>query len=510
MRKYQPNLFHSVDNSYVSEYKLLVSSTFKRFCQTFPTEESCWDKLYRLMNARGMVYCRGCLSARVVVKKCRRKLRCQDCRKSYSLTAKTFFNRVRKLKAWFAAIWLTEEGAFVSSNWFASLLDIAQSSALHIQHSVLGAIDSHRKSQGGERCLVSTEHFIDLFIRNSLVTPRWEHPAFEEAYEQSLIAAEVSDEVVDTESGGTDFGSSSALSPAPETAQDELEQGVPEQVSAESIESVFNTLFENEQYAVLNEFEKSILKLLVNGKLSTDRLSSALSVNAARLSVGLTELELCGLIEELPGGMFKLTDMVQALLDLAGLGGEHSGSAKARKERCAAVASGGVHGSFGESENPDDDEHSSADQMDSIQVDSSGLSGLEQSELRYVKRKRRVLTSLFADECGNSLCQGCTNDAVSSSVRQLVSSFRTYTLVHFQGIARKHLQLYLSLQQYRSRRVQLVDFLGQGRVGKLQEQQGGEDRARVFSICLETGYLGSRLIRGYLTPLLAELPVPAV
>lgn len=509
MRRYQPNLFNSVDNSYVSEYKLLVSSTFKRFCLAFPTEESCWDELYRLMNARGMVYCRGCLSARVVIKKCRRKLRCQDCRKSYSLTAKTFFNRVRKLKAWFAAIWLTEEGAFVSSNWFASLLDIAQSSALHIQHSVLGAIDSHQKSQGGERCLVSTEHFIDLFIRNSLVTPRWEHPAFEETYEQALTAPEVSDEVVNTNCGGTDFGGSSALPPAPETAQNELEQGVPEQASAESIEGTLNALFENEQYAGLRELEKSILKLLVNGNASTDRLSDALSVNAARLGASLTELELCGLIEPLPGAKFGLTDMLQALLGLGGLGGRHSALDKSKRKRCTAVPNDGVYGTFGDGVNPDD-ERISADRMDSIQVDSPCLSGLEQSELRYVKRKRRFLTSLFAEECGNSLCRGCTNDAVSSSVRQLVSSFRTYTLVHFQGIARKHLQLYLSLLQYRSRRVQLVDFLGQGRFGKLQEHQGSEARPEVLSICLETGYLGSRLIRGYLTPLLAELAVPAL
>ena len=510
MRKYQPNLFHSVDDSYVSEYKLLVSSTFKRFCLAFPTEESCWDELYRLMNARGMVYCRGCLSERVVVKKCRRKLRCQDCRKSYSLTAKTFFNRVRKLKAWFAAIWLTEEGAFVSSNWFASLLDIAQSSALHIQRSVLGAIDNHQKSQGGERCLVSTEHFIDLFIRNSLVTPRWEHPAFEEAYEQSLTAPEVSDEAVDTNCGGADFGGSSALSLAPETAQVELEQGVPEKVSAETIEGTLDALFENEQYAGLSELEKSILKILVNGNVSTDRLADALSVDAVRLGISLTELELSGLIEPLPGTMFGLSDMLQALLGVGGLGGKHSAPDRSKMKRFTAVANDRVHGTFEESANPYDGERISADQMDSIQVDSPRLSSLEQTELRYEKRKRRVLTSLFADECGNSLCQGCTNDTVSSSVRRLVSSFRTYTLVHFQGIARKHLQLYLSLQQYRSRRVQLVDFLGQGRVGELQEQQGSEDRAKVFSICLETGYLGSRLIRGYLTPLLAELPVPAV
>ncbi len=510
MRKYEPNLFYSVDRDYVSEYRLLVNSSFKKFCLTFPTEDSCWDELYRLMNVGGMIYCRACSSARVVLKKCRRKFRCQDCRKSYSLTAKTFFNRVRKLRAWFAAIWLTEDGAFVSSNWFASLLDIAQSSALHIQRSVLGAIDNHQKLQGGERCLVSTEHFIDLFIRNSLVTLRWEHPAFEEAYEQNLTAPEVSDEAVDTHSGGADCSSSATLLPAPQTAQDGAHKCAPEHVSAETVEAIFNTLFENEQYAELNVLEKSILRLLVNGSVSADRLADMLSINTVELSISLTELELCGLIEPLPGARFGLSRQLQALLGLAGLGGDPSGTEKSRKKCGNTEFNGCARGTSGDDTGASDDARISADQMDSIQVDSPYLSGLEQSELRYVKRKPRLLTGLFAEKCGNSLCQGCTNDAVSSSVRQFVSSFRTFTLVHFQGIARKHLQLYLSLQQYRSRKVQLVDFLGQGLSGPLREHQGSEERAKVLSICLETGYLGSRLIRGYLTPLLAELAVPAL
>ena len=108
-----------------------------------------------------------------------KKIRCLGCRRRLSPTVGTFFHRVRKFRVWLAAIFLLENGFSLSSNYFAYLTGVAQSSALHILKSVYSAIDT---PSGDSSRLVSSSHFLPLFMKRSFETHDRLPPSSEEEF----------------------------------------------------------------------------------------------------------------------------------------------------------------------------------------------------------------------------------------------------------------------------------------------------------------------------------------
>ena len=65
-------------------------------------------------------------------------------------------------------------------------------------------------------------------------------------------------------------------------------------------------LTDDDRFSELTDELRSVAELLRNGQLHADFISEKLNMDAAELMVCLTELELCGIIESLPGKMYRI------------------------------------------------------------------------------------------------------------------------------------------------------------------------------------------------------------
>ena len=65
-------------------------------------------------------------------------------------------------------------------------------------------------------------------------------------------------------------------------------------------------LTDDDRFSELTDELRSVAELLRSGQLHADFISEKLNMDAAELMVCLTELELCGIIESLPGKMYRI------------------------------------------------------------------------------------------------------------------------------------------------------------------------------------------------------------
>ncbi len=90
-----------------------VGSVWRSFYEVYPDPETCWRDLIDSLTSGGFLYCRLCLSDQIEIQEGSREFKCLICKRRMSLTAGTFFERVRNIRAWFSAIWLYEHGESV-------------------------------------------------------------------------------------------------------------------------------------------------------------------------------------------------------------------------------------------------------------------------------------------------------------------------------------------------------------------------------------------------------------
>jgi len=201
-----------------------------------------------------------------------------------SITAGTFFHRVRKLRAWFAAIWFSENGALICSTTFSKFLRVAQSSALHIVKSIRGAIDLYCSENVDSRLPVNTVHFIELFDRRSILTYRLMPPYLEE---QEASARNNESRAFDSSEANQENGMDAkvAANPAPIDQQKDLQD-----------------------CQSLSETDSLVLSCLNHGSMTIDELAAAAGLSHSQVYESLIELELSGEIEPQPGGRFNRSE----------------------------------------------------------------------------------------------------------------------------------------------------------------------------------------------------------
>lgn len=272
------------------DHKQFARETWDAFCHGFPTEEACWHFLINRMRQLDLLRCHYCNCCDVEIERELRTYRCLSCRSRSWLTSGTIFHRVRKLRAWLAAIWLFEHGAILSSNWFSTLAGIAQSSALKIFHSIFQVLDSTTSTATADMISLPSLLFQPIFTKRSLLTPRWLHPAEEEKLEREECQQQ------------------SKTKAKPEDAPQHLEDQdnpsctLEEEIRLDAISDSISAQATLEP-ALTNE-EMIVMELLVN-PMNFDQLLENTRLDIPKLNLAITELEMSGLVVSLPGGKIK-------------------------------------------------------------------------------------------------------------------------------------------------------------------------------------------------------------
>ena len=101
--------------SYLQQLRRQIEPLVAEFKQRFPDERACWQFLLDSLLFLGMIVCSRCDGTSFSLHTEKRNAICDFCGKARSVTAGTFFHKVKKLPEWLLAIWLIENGAVISS-----------------------------------------------------------------------------------------------------------------------------------------------------------------------------------------------------------------------------------------------------------------------------------------------------------------------------------------------------------------------------------------------------------
>lgn len=277
------------------DQKQFVRETWESFSHGFPTEESCWHFLINRMRELDLLRCHYCNCCDIAIDQELRTYRCLSCRGRSWLTSGTIFHRVRKLRAWLAAIWLFEHGAILSSNWFSTLAGIAQSSSLKIFHSIFQVLDSTTSTATADMISLPSLLFQPIFTKRSLMTPRSGHPADEEKSER--------------EENRKQSKTTAAFQDTPQCSEDEDEgEGeasfTPEEQTRLGALADSNSSQSILEQALTND-EVMVMELLKSAPMNFDELLENTGLDFPSLNFIIINLEMAGHVISIPGGKIK-------------------------------------------------------------------------------------------------------------------------------------------------------------------------------------------------------------
>ena len=237
----------------------VVQALWAEFEAQFPTEQDCLDALLEMVRRKGRYQCSHCSSFAVEKIERGRAIKCNQCKKETWLTAGTFFDNIRRPRAWLGAIWFMGHGLSISALRFKELVkDIAVSSTLNIFHKLRMVILADMDDQFLAR---SSAIFQDVIRKRSRLTPARKHPFSE----QSELEKE-----------------QQALAPGPTSREEKLGPSA----------------------AALAGLEKQIYELLADGPVHTEELCNRMQVTIHEISLALVILETEKLVEKIDGNRY--------------------------------------------------------------------------------------------------------------------------------------------------------------------------------------------------------------
>jgi len=283
------------------EYITRRQELLESFNLEYPDDESCWRSIFFEMKRSGSLRCRKCGSADVSISADFRVLSCSFCNRDSRATAGTFFHGVKKIRAWLFAIWIVDNGFYVSSKWFASAVSVAQSSALHIIKSALVVVGkSHVPSEflGLELSL-----FWRFFDKRTILTQALRSPK-DELDIDSCDSTNANDKEESDDSSRSNTYTTTDCNEAAE--QDTGPEAVSNFAAEQKSESDF-VEFHSEEYQKPAESELfgRILSLLEEAPRNVDTLVELLGGNSQEILSLLTELEFAGQVKSCAGGFFE-------------------------------------------------------------------------------------------------------------------------------------------------------------------------------------------------------------
>lgn len=265
-------------------------SVWDKFVEKYPNNESCWQDFTGRICEKSILACRICASGDIEICPEDRTAKCNKCKRTFSLSTGTFFERVRNIWAWYAAIWFLQHGAVLNACFLAAILGIANSSSLHIQKSILAAIADTSKIDVDR---VSSLHFDGLFTRRSLATPAWLEASHEEELEQHLEreannyrANQTSEsEQVQYEYQDVEFSETAYTSD-----DDNWHNAANKPASKET-----NTAYSAPE-TLLSEEERLVFELIEQGLETIDAIQAESGLNCAQIVAAVSILQLENLV----------------------------------------------------------------------------------------------------------------------------------------------------------------------------------------------------------------------
>ncbi len=267
---------------------------WQQFKSQFPTDKDCVEELRRRIAGGGSA-CRFCKSHEMVREPGDRTSKCLVCGKVSWLTAGTFFNRVRLIRPWFAAIWLLERGVSLNASRLHKLVGVAYSSAL----SMLKKLAMIIQSQMPEGAMtVSSAHFAPIFCRRSRETPAREHPVAEQEAVERLWR----EDTADNHSNELSNSSTAALvlAAGSQNLSSDSESGKDSDASTPADIGARETTCLRE----LSQAERRVLEALSTEAIHFDSICELTDMPAGAILAALTMLELAGLVKLLPGDRY--------------------------------------------------------------------------------------------------------------------------------------------------------------------------------------------------------------
>lgn len=233
----------------------------------YPTEQNCFDDIINWLRAAGAIRCPQCHSTDVMCDSdatVSRTGTCQICTATVWLTAGTFFDHMKSIRAWHAALWLKEHGVVFNANQFAEQVEISASSAWSLLKRIDMVLHAYMEDENRS---VASSLFLSVFGRRSRLTPRDEHPMMEEQAQREQELREQ--------------GTASEQQPLSE-----------EQPNTDS----------------LAPLEKEIYAQLSDKIITSDQLTAKLNRPIFEISAALTMLEVAGLAHSFNGSRIVKAD----------------------------------------------------------------------------------------------------------------------------------------------------------------------------------------------------------
>lgn len=250
-----------------------VIAVWNEFNMRFPTEEDCLEELCRRLFSKKERRCKNCGSSISTQNTISRAVSCMSCNSKCWTTAGTFFEGVRLVRPWLAAIWFLERGLIINSYRFHKMVGIAYSTALNIFRRITIALEERL----GEDVLeLPAKSFSELVCRRSRETPARSHPRHEQVEWTGKMN-----------------------SPNEEIA--EFLHGDAVDIKAKSVEMV-DVSYRPPVELIGNE--GMVLGALSEVPLHFDLLSERSKLSTGELSSCLTMLELDGLVVRLAGDFY--------------------------------------------------------------------------------------------------------------------------------------------------------------------------------------------------------------
>jgi len=223
----------------------------------FGPEEKSRTIVLQKLAERQNILCPHCKHDNKITSTELRMFLCCRCRKEIWVTARTQFHKAKLFFARLAILRLQEMGICINPNQASKLLGVSYSAVSNI-YKQMGITVQSRFPENA--CEIITEFAISVVSRRTRFTPA-EKPAFEEEFEmQKKFQIE-------------------------ETASD-------------------SDLLDNSALPNLTELELLILELVSKNPVSFDELVQKINADCRSVSVGITFLELRGIIERRVGNLF--------------------------------------------------------------------------------------------------------------------------------------------------------------------------------------------------------------
>lgn len=251
----------------------------------FPTEETWLRKLHEAGTGSSEMVCRNCRSSDMEAYSGGRSVRCKWCHTENWFTSGTMFEGTREPRAWLACMWLADRGYILSSNRFAKLIGVEQSTAWCMQQKIYAVLVEKMPQSAPE---IDSVVFDEIIFRRSLQTPATEHPRAEGRDKKHRANTDAS-----AAAGGEENRSNGT----------EETSSANDNHRSSDASSTFDPSVDN-----LSAVEQSILQLLTETEPTHfDDLSNFLNLFESELSAALTYLELSGLARAVGGSWLRVS-----------------------------------------------------------------------------------------------------------------------------------------------------------------------------------------------------------